>query len=285
MSSTALRIPADRDPLILSEREFVFFRDAIKDAAGIHLSEGKRELVQSRLRAQIVRMNLDGFAAYREHLAGLPRSHGDWQTFVNLLTTNKTDFFREPAHFTYLRETVIPKWLATGQSTFRVWCAASSTGEEPYTLAMVLDACVPKDRTFSIVASDIDTNVLKKAQSGVFPRSKMVEIPPEFQRCFDPGTGEIASWMRIKPHLKSKVSFLRHNLTDDSRPPGEDFDVVFCRNVLIYFTPETIGDVMRKLHGVTRPGGLLIMGHSESLQNVKSSWSQLRPSIYAKESE
>ncbi|HRO67681.1 MAG TPA: protein-glutamate O-methyltransferase CheR [Pseudobdellovibrionaceae bacterium] len=282
-SQAAPRVLPNYDAFQLSEREFAYFQSAIDRMAGIHLAESKRELVQSRLRGHVISLGYDSFTRYREHLESLPPSHADWQEFINLLTTNKTDFFREAAHFQFLKETVIPKWLTESKSqTFKVWCAASSTGEEPYTISMVLDSCLPEDRSYSVHATDIDTDVLKKARAGVYPCAKLSEIPPEYRRGFDLGTGDIKDWMRVKPHLKSKVSFSRFNLNGSNPPPEGEFDLIFCRNVLIYFTPATIEGVMKKLYRVTKPGGLLLIGHSESLQNVGTDWRAVKPSVYFK---
>ncbi|MBX3040714.1 MAG: protein-glutamate O-methyltransferase CheR [Bdellovibrionaceae bacterium] len=283
-SSAAARVLPSTDAFQLSSEDFSFFQSAINEVAGIHLADSKIELVQSRLRSHVISLGYESFKDYRNHLKSVPSGHADWQDFINLLTTNKTDFFREAAHFQFLKEKVIPKWLAeSSSSTFKVWCAASSSGEEPYTISMVLDSCLPKDKSYLVRATDIDTDILRKAQSGVYPRSKLAEIPTEYQRSFDLGTAEIKDWMRVKPHLKSKVTFSRYNLTGTNAPPDGDFDLVFCRNVLIYFTPATIESVMKKLYQATKPGGLLLIGHSESLQNIKTDWKAVKPSVYSKE--
>lgn len=283
MSAPATRIPREGDPLILEEDDFQYFREVIRHFAGIHLSASKRELVQSRLRARVLNGGFGEFSSYRHHLQGLPVSSDEWQAFINLLTTNKTEFFREIDHFDFLREKFLPAWLSTYKGEgLRVWCAASSTGEEPYTLAMVLSAHLPPEIPFEIVSSDIDTLVLGKAREAVYSLAKLAEVPEGYRRFFDRGTAGITNWIRVKPAVKSHVTFYRHNLTDETPPPGDGFDLVFCRNVLIYFSPETITHVARKIHSVTKSGGLLVVGHSESLQNAASEWIQVRPSIYRK---
>lgn len=285
MSAAAVR-PLQQGALHLEDADFRFFQSVIEEIAGIHLSDVKKELVQSRLRSHLGALEMQSFSEYRDYLSSLPRQNPEWQVFVNLLTTNKTDFFREAAHFDYLKNQFLPEWLKLNPSgELKVWCAASSTGEEPYTLAMVLNEALPAGRSYSIHASDIDTQVLKKAKGGVYSRSKLVEIPDSFRKDWDMGTGEIKDWMRIKPHLKSKVSFFQFNLAGSELPSVDQFDLVFCRNVLIYFKPSTIEGVMKKLYQVAKPGAQLFIGHSESLQNIQTDWKNIRPSIYFKRRE
>lgn len=269
--------------LQLEEPEFRFFKNAIEEVAGIHLSDSKRELVQARLRSHLISSGFSDFKDYQKHLESLSRTDKEWQVFINLLTTNKTDFFRENAHFHFLKNEFLPKWLAKNERReLKVWCAASSTGEEPYTISMVLAEALPSDRTYSVIATDIDTDVLQKAERAVYPRRKLDEIPEEYRRFCQVGSGEIRDWMRIHPDVRHKVRFGYYNLTSGAVPPGEDFDLVFCRNVLIYFTPSTISGVAKTLFDATRSGGYLLIGHSETLQNIQSSWSVVRPSIYMK---
>jgi chemotaxis protein methyltransferase CheR len=200
-----------------------------------------------------------------------------------LLTTNKTDFFRESKHFTYLIEKILPAWTKTSQKTFQAWSAASSTGEEAYTLAMVLNRYLPKDRDFRILATDIDTEVLNSAQNAVYSNSKKDEIPTEFlQESIDLGRNQARGWFRIKKHIKEKVTFKQHNLIDREAPGKDFFDLVLCRNVLIYFGQENIDLVQRKLHSTVKSGGHLFIGHSESFHSIKHNWNPVGPSIFKK---
>jgi chemotaxis methyl-accepting protein methylase len=216
-------------------------------------------------------------------LESLPQSDLEWIVFTNLLTTNKTDFFREPAHFDFLKKEVVPNWLKKKRSVLKVWSAASSTGEEPYTISMVLNELLSDPVTYQILATDIDTEVLRKAEKAVYAKSKLGEIPEKFRRSsIDVGSGEISSWMRIKSHLKNKVTYEPFNLIESELPAENEFDVVFCRNVLIYFTPDTTSRVLNRLYAATRPGGYLFIGHSESMQNMKTKWVSVAPSIYLK---
>ncbi len=274
--------------LSLSQNDFQFFRGLIHETAGISLSDSKMELVQSRLRSRVIALGMSGFGEYRKYLQQASQDQDEWQTFINSLTTNKTDFFREPKHFDYLVKDFLPTWKPRGAEPLNIWCAASSTGEEPYTLSMVLArAMAPTMRTYKILATDIDTDALAAASRGVYPASRIDEqIPQEYRsHAIEYGTGGIANWARIHPNVKNKITYEPHNLIEPKIPGERIFDLIFLRNVLIYFTPETILQVVEKLHKAAKPGGLLFIGHSESLNNVKSSWTSVSPSVYIKKAD
>lgn len=275
-------MPADSVPT-LDDGEFAYFRERIEKLAGISLKPAKFDLVRSRLRSRLAELGLADYGDYRRLIAGLPVNHPEWQAFINLLTTNKTDFFREPRHFDFLVGEVLPKFLRGGGKTFRVWSAAASTGEEAYTTAMILARHLPAGRDFRIVATDIDTDVLRAARNGVYPIAKKIEIPEDYGTSIDEGQGGARGWFRIKPHLKEKVSFQRGNLIEDALPEGGPFDFVLCRNVLIYFGRAAIERVAGKLHRATGPGGFLAIGHSESLQGIPHAWTPVGPSIFRKD--
>lgn len=276
---TAVKLP-NQGPSI-EDDDLRYFCSLIEEKAGIALKQTKHDLIKARLRARLDHHGLEDYGDYRRLLQSLKKNDPEWETFVNLLTTNKTDFFREPAHFRYLTQQIIPAWLAGSQKTFRVWSAASSTGEEPYTLAMVLRQQLPAGRDFHITATDIDTEVLKTARNAVYNNAKRPEIPPEYHGFIEAGQGEARGWFRIKRELKEKITFGQHNLISRDLP-GENFDLVLCRNVLIYFGQENIGFVQEKLRGATRPGGHLFIGHSESLQGLTHSWKMVGPSVFRK---
>lgn len=263
---------------------FDYFRTELKRRVGIAIADNKSEMINGRLRKRLVDLHLEDFDQYALWLKSLPENHGEWDIFVNCLTTNKTDFFREPEHFDFLTQELLPEWRAQRQAEFNVWCAASSTGEEPYTLSMVLHRQAKlRPFRYSILATDIDSDVLEKAKRGVYPKAKLDEIPLDYQRdSVALGTGAIDKWFKIKNSLREALSYQRCNLVQAPYAFQKSFDVVFCRNVLIYFTPETIGQVADGLYEVTKPGGHLVIGHSESLHNVKSRWQYIKPSIYRK---
>lgn len=269
-------------PLALDEVDLRFFSDMIFKLTGINLTPAKSDLLKTRLRK---RLQDRGFSSYREYrvlLENIPQSDPEWQLFINILTTNKTDFFREPKHFEYLIEKFIPEWIKTDEQTLQVWSAASSTGEEAYTLAMVLNKHLPKDRSFFILGTDIDTNVLKKAKNAVYSMMKFHEIPTEYQSMVDIGADEVSGWFRIKNEIKNKVHFEQHNLIEGNFPTGKPFDIVFCRNVLIYFSRETVAQVNRKLFSATKSDGVCMIGHSESFHNIAHQWKSHEASIYRK---
>lgn len=259
------------------------FCTLIKKRAGISMSSAKHDLVRTRLRSRLTAHGLKNYREYRRLLDGLDANDPEWQLFTNLLTTNKTDFFREPKHFDYLIHQILPAWLKTGQKTFKVWSAASSTGEEVFTLAMVLSRYLPAGRDFKILGTDIDTAVLKTAQNAVYPISKKSEIPPEYHNtCLDLGRDEARGWFRIKRQLKDKVVLKTHNLIEATTPGDNVFDLILCRNVLIYFNPEGINFVQKKLYRSVKPGGHLFIGHSESFQGLSHDWKSVGPSVFKK---
>lgn len=266
----------------MSESDFQYFCDTIKSLAGISLKAAKKEMAQTRLRYNLIELGLTDFSSYREYLEKLPASDPEWQRFINNLTTNKTDFFREPKHFEYMVQTVLPEWLKTSEKTFRVWSAASSTGEEPYTLAMILNKHLPKGRDFHIYATDIDTEVLQKATNGVYSMEKHHEIPEDYHKAITLGTGTAQGWFRIHGSLREKVTFAQHNLTDTDIPKAGPFDLVLCRNVFIYFTKETVTEIAKKIHKTVKPEGYFMIGHSENLSGVQEEWTFMRSSTFKK---
>lgn len=286
MTALAMKVsPRDTDfrSLALEDEEMNYFCKKIQNLAGIALKSSKRDLIKSRLRSRLVENEIDSYREYRKYLESLPTTHQEWQVFINLLTTNKTDFFREVKHFEFLVQNVLPLWLETSEKVFKVWSAASSTGEEAYTLAMVLERHLPKDRDFKILASDVDTNVLNTARNAVYPVSKKSEIPDEYQsRSIDVGKSEARGWFRIKPKIRGKVFFKQHNLVDQSAPDENLFDLVLCRNVLIYFDKDVIEFISKKTFHSAKPNGHLFIGHSESLQGIDQPWKPIAPSIYGK---
>lgn len=267
-----------------SQGAFDYFRSELKRRVGIAISDNKGEMIHGRLRKRLAELHLEDFDQYASFLKSLPENHAEWEIFVNCLTTNKTDFFREPEHFNFLTQELLPEWRTQKQNEFNVWCAAASTGEEPWTLSMVLQKQAKLNPFhYSILATDIDSDVLVKAKRGVYSLAKRDEIPGDYQKdSIAIGTGDIANWFKIKNNLRDALTFQRCNLVQSPYNLQKKFDVVFCRNVLIYFTPETISQVAEGLYESTKPGGYLVIGHSESLHNVSSKWQYIKPSIYRK---
>lgn len=271
-----------KDERVIKDEDFAYFQALVFKLAGITLSDKKRDLLLTRLTSHLKNSNLGSYSDYRNYLQSLPEDHGEWQSFINLMTTNKTDFFREIRHFQYIEEVLIPKWIQAKKSEINVWSAACSTGEEPYTLAMFLEAKLPAGMTYKIFASDIDTNVLAKAKNGVYSMIKESEIPEEYRKkSIEYGRGEIADWFRIKSSLKSKITFSAFNLVEDSKSDGK-FDLILCRNVMIYFSRAVVEKVAINLAQSCLDDGILFIGHSESLQGTKTPWKVTTASVYSK---
>lgn len=260
--------------------DFLFFKEKIFYFAGIHLTEKKLSLVQSRIQSYLRKSNIKSIAEYRDQIESADADV--IQNFVNLLTTNKTDFFREPQHFDFLIKKLIPTWQFHRKKEIKIWCCASSTGEEAYTIAMVLDAHLPKEITWQILASDIDTQVLSKASNGVYSDQKLVEIPPNYRGNLKLGRNKAEGWFKISDNLHSRIKFKKHNLMENNGPSQDTYDVIFCRNVLIYFEQNTIFKLMNKLHQSLSSGGYLFIGHSESIQKTQHLFNPILPAIYEK---
>lgn len=275
---------AVQQTIYLTKDEFAYFQKKIFILAGISLSPAKMDLVQARLRSRVLDMGFSSYNDYAEFLESRKENDPEWEIFINSLTTNKTDWFREPDHFEYLVKEFLPAWLKLGKKHLNVWCAASSTGEEPYTLSLVLhEALKNSGVSFDILASDIDTKVLKFAKNGVYRKEHLHQIPTQYHKeAFALGTQEISDWFKVKPFLKEKVKFKQINLMSPGFDSDTKFDIIFCRNVLIYFNQETIFKVAQTMHGLTHKDGCLIIAHSESLQNIKTNWKYIKPSIYGK---
>ena len=271
-------------PALAASGEFSFaaadyerVRRLIYEHAGISLSSSKQAMVYSRLSRLLRETSHTSFNSYLQWLEtkGLGKEARDarWQSFVNALTTNLTAFFREDHHFDELARDL--GRLETNHAStparqpVRIWCNAASTGEEPYSIAMTVNEALGDAAAVSILATDIDTNVLATAARGVYSQQARGLTPQRMQRHFLKGKGDNAALMRIKPELARRVSFQTNNLIHPQWNLGESFDIVFCRNVMIYFDAATQLAVLQKIHKVMKPGGLLYVGHSESFNDAK----------------
>lgn len=264
---------------VISDQEFKLFRDLIYQIAGINLSDSKKVMLAGRLQRRLRQHNLPTFMHYYRMLES-GRNPEEMQVMVDLLTTNETYFFREPAHFDFVRKELLPEAGKTG--TFRVWSAASSSGEEAYTLAMILAEYL-SNTAWEIFGSDISTQVLSKARAAHYPLERIEGIPPAFlgKYCLK-GVRSQAGTFMICPELRRRVTFAQVNLTQPIRREIGLFDVIFLRNVMIYFDPETKQKVIANLIPQLKPGGHFIVGHSESLHGLTTMLSQVRPTIYRK---
>jgi len=250
---------------IWTDADFDRVQAMIYKRAGISLHDGKHAMVYSRLSR---RLRETGFQSFRDYLGWLESTEGpEWQEFVNALTTNLTSFFREQHHFDIFSDVL--KSRPAG-NPWRVWCSAASTGEEPYSIVMtVLDALGPR-ANFSLAASDIDSKVLATAKQGVYRLDGLKGIDSErMQRYFLRGKGGNEGMVMAKPELRKCIEFLIVNLIRDDWPFRDPFDVVFCRNVMIYFDAQTQRQVLERIYKVMKPGALLFVGHAENFSDSR----------------
>lgn len=254
------------------EREFEFTQEnferiseLIYQHAGISLKPSKQHMVYSRLAR---RLRVNGLDSFKDYLALLENNNeAEWEAFVNSLTTNLTSFFREPHHFPLLAEHMEKQ---RGEHPISLWCAAASTGEEPYSMAMtVVDTFGSFNPPVTIVASDVDTNVLAKAQAGIYPAERIEKLPEDkVKRFFLKGTGAQSGYVRVRPELRAMVDFRPLNLLSKEWSVKGPLDAIFCRNVMIYFDKETQLKILQRFAPLMRPDGLLFAGHSESFHNA-----------------
>ena len=263
-----------RPDLQRSEPEFSFdaadfdrIRKLIYQRAGISLHAGKQAMVYSRLSRRLRDASFNSFGQYLQQLESATGAAGEqeWQEFVNCLTTNLTSFFREEHHFPVLHAEL----TARRNANVRIWCNAASTGEEPYSLAMTVVEALGANASARIFCSDIDTKVLATAAAGVYAADARGLSPERLRQHFMRGTGANSGFIRIKPELQRLVEFRAFNLMDERWSLGDPFDIVFCRNVMIYFDGPTQRRVLERMHRAMRPGGLLFAGHSENFGESK----------------
>jgi chemotaxis protein methyltransferase CheR len=249
---------------------------------GINLGTAKRDMVQARLAKRLRHHGLDSFGDYLRLVRDAGPAGAEWQAFINALTTNKTDFFREPHHFDFLRDAVIPRAAAAGRR-LRIWSAGCSTGEEPYTLAMTLREHCPAAGGWDVrvLASDIDTAVLAAAERGVYDEDRVGPVPPDLLRkYFLRGTGASAGKVAVRPALRDLITFRQINLTGGSWPVRSRFDAIFCRNVVIYFDRPTQERLLGRFAAHLNPGGHLVLGHSENVHWMADTFTPVGGTVY-----
>lgn len=261
----------------LGDEEFERFRRFIYERAGISLAPHKRQMVSARLQRRLRDLGLRSFTAYLERVAQ-PGHDLERQHLVDLLTTNETYFYREPAHFEFLREQVLPRYRGR---QFRAWSAACSSGEEVYTLAMTLAEGLGMDY-WEILGTDISSRVLDQARRALYPLERAKHLPRDWlaKYCLK-GVRTQAGNLLIDPKLKSRVRWAPHNLMQPLKETG-GFDLVLLRNVMIYFDLPTKQRVLDALSRSIAPGGYLVISHVESLQGLRTSLQLVRPSVFRK---
>lgn len=273
---------------LLSDKELDLFKELIYEECGIHLKDEKRSMMSSRLFKRVRALGLESFQEYYDHLQEATNSITEIVSLIDVITTNKTDFFREPIHFDLLRQTILPEMINRPEfkkeKKLKFWSAGCSSGQEPYTLAMVLDDFLDRyDASFSILATDISTKVLLEARKAVYTRDVVLPVPGMYKsKYLLTGSGKAKGLFRVKPELREKITFGRLNFMDEDYGIDMTMDAVFCRNVIIYFDWKTKTEVITKLYNQIRPGGYLFVGHSETLNGVDLPLKKIVPTVFQK---
>lgn len=269
----------------LSARNFEILAKFIYDYSGIKMPPTKRTMLEGRLRKRLRHTGAASLDDYCDYLFKRDGLKAETIHLIDCVTTNKTDFFREPNHFDFMVRSALPGFAADGVRTIRIWSSACSTGAEPYTIAMLLADFARRNEVvdYKILATDLSTDVLRKAHAGVYSQELLQPVPAELMRRYvtrsiDPSRRE----MRIVPFLRAKVGFARFNLMDQTYAVGEPFHMIFCRNVLIYFDKQTQGHVLRELCKNLLPGGYLFIGHSESIAGIDLPVRQVANTVFKK---
>lgn len=277
-------------PASMKERVFQRFSGFIYDSVGIKMPPAKKTMLEARLQKRLKALGMCSFEEYGDFVFSRQGHDSELVHLIDVVTTNKTDFFREPAHFDYLVRSALPSLLPASRKMqtepLRIWSAGCSSGEEPYTMAMVLSefAETNPDFRFSILASDISTQILKTAKNAVYPQERTDVIPHNLKKKYLLKSKNPAlSLVRITPQLRSTVSFRRINFMDDEFDIAEKMDIIFCRNVVIYFDKQTQQTLMRKFHRQLRPGGYLFIGHSETLSCLDVDFKPVDSTVYRRD--
>jgi chemotaxis protein methyltransferase CheR len=277
----------------ITDQEFERISKLIRDLSGISLKEHKKMLIVSRLSKRLRVLGLENFSDYYDLLTGSNEIAGQELTcFINGITTNKTDFYREPYQFDYLQEAVLEDLFnnpsACSDGELRIWSAGCSTGEEPYTIGIILSEYFKEKRSINIkiLATDLDTEVLEKAKIGIYGEQAVRPIPPDCMiRYFKRGVGINEGSYMTKKCLKDIITFAKHNLVYSPMKVNKPFDIIFCRNVLIYFDEATTKNIIyEQFYNTLKAGGHLFLGHSESLSQNNTNFEHVANSVYRKRS-
>lgn len=273
-------------PTQLSDRHFRSIAQLIEGEVGIKLPAAKRLMLEGRLHKRVRALNFSGIGEYVENLFDHGQLERELTHLIDVVTTNKTDFFREPSHFEFMKGVAVPELLqGRSRKELKVWSAACSMGMEAYTAAMILDDMVRsggRSFQFRILGTDISNTVLALARAAIYTRDALAPVPAEFvKRYFLRSKDRSSDEVRVVPELRRLTHFMRMNLMDTSYPVDRDVDIIFCRNVLIYFERETQRKVVEQLCAHLRPGGYLLVGHSESMvHSVVPGLKQVQPTIF-----
>jgi len=268
---------------VISDKDFALFSKLVYDKTGINLAQGnKKQLLQSRVNKVLRKRNI---ATYRDYydIVKNDETGRELEEFINLISTNVTQFFREEKHFDFLKEVWFKDFDFKHSQHVKIWCSASSTGEEPYTIAITMQELLGDKYGYDIFASDIDTTVLQRAAKGVYPVSSVEKMDKHLvKKYFQEGKNDAAGYVKVKDILKKHVKYQRLNLIEPFRLPTT-YDIVFCRNVMIYFDTPTKQSIVYKFFDVMNNGAYLMIGHSESLNGFKHPFKYVQPATYRKE--
>jgi len=280
----AVKIKQDRE-FLFTEKDFNYLRKIANEHSGITVSDDKYDMYYARIAKRVRALGLNDFSEYCSYLKN--NEEKEFTNFINSITTNLTSFFREKMHFDYMVSNIIPEFKQkySGTKKLRVWCAAASTGEEPYTIALTLaEQFDLKQWDISFLATDIDSNVLATAKQGIYEAQRVANVPPKSRkRWFKNGTGENEGTVRVVKELRDMVSFKRLNLIQEW-PLKKKLDLIICRNVFIYFDGPTKEMILERFYDLLVDGGYLILGHSESIHSMSNEYKTMGHTIYKKES-
>lgn len=271
----------------INDEEFGLFQRLIYNESGINLTPAKKELLKSRLMKRLRERSLTSFKEYYRYVTEEDTTGEELVIMLDCISTNLTEFFREAAHFDFLSEKALPVLLENKrkkrEKKIRIWSAGCSTGEEPYSISMILAECIEQlcEWDIKILATDLSTRVLKKAMLGVYAKDRLKGIPLQMLNTYFE-KGNLKDHYQIKDSLRDLIVFRRLNLTDETFPFKGQFDFIFCRNVMIYFNKQTQTELVSKFYKHLAPDGYLFIGHSESLAGTETRFRYVRPSIYQK---
>ena len=271
-------------PASLSTRDFGKLSRFIYDTCGIKMPDVKATMLEARLQKRLRALDMHNFTQYCDFLFSPEGLEKELVHMLDVVTTNKTDFFREPDHFDHLTQKVLPDWLKRHPGgKLSIWSAGCSTGEEPYTLAMVLSEFGLRNPgfDFQILATDISTRVLEKAKGAIYAENLVEPVPLELKKRYLLRSKDRTSGMvRIVPELRDKVRFRRLNFMDEDFGMREQLDIIFCRNVIIYFDRPTQERLLQRFHRQMKPGAFIFMGHSETLSGLDVPLVSVYPTVY-----
>ncbi len=274
--------------VVMSNKIFRRLGRFIHEECGIKMPQSKKVMLQARLQKRLRALGINSFDEYCDLVLSPQGAKDELFHMIDLVSTNKTDFFREPSHFDYLVKSALPEltndFPGNGRM-LKIWSAGCSSGEEPYTLAMVLSKFADNNRGFhfSIFATDISVRILERAKAAIYTAEKVEPVPADLKHKYLlKSKDRDAKIVRVVPELRSLVKFQRLNFMDDDFGFRQPFDIIFCRNVIIYFDLQTQATLLNKFYQHLRPGGYLFMGHSETLHSIDVPFVQVAPTIHRK---